>query len=107
MEIRNDIAIDKMLQQQEQDNVEFINMPVSKNNSQEVYNIDVANKCTMTEVFKCEHKSCIYLKRFINSKLYKVEFNIDVKVMDILDYYNLDDLLFISLSVRPDVLVDD
>ena len=100
MEIKSDTMLGKMLQQQAIDNATILNEPMTREDTF----IPVADMGETISKYSCTEVrrfgDTMQLCRFIGSKLYKVEFALDVKLMDIEEYFTIDDVIFKQLGVR-------
>lgn len=99
MELNDERVIDKMLKQQEKDNEEILNQPILRL----IEDVPLVKPETISNV-SCTHikrlGDTMQLCRFIDSKLYKVEFTLCVKLCDVEQYFELDNDTFKKLGVR-------
>jgi hypothetical protein len=95
MEIREQLLAD-MLDQQHQDNILFQEIEVVREIDESdtiIINIEEINKCSRTGIF--EEGELVILKRFIGTKLYRVEFKAEcITVSGIAKWLELEDDLF-------------
>ncbi len=93
-------TINKMLQQQKEDNAKLLSEPMVRQET----DIQPADMGETIKSYSCtdvrQVGDVMQLCRFINSKLYRVEFNTNVLLVDIQDYFTLDDYTFRQLGVR-------
>ncbi len=101
MEIKSQVTIDKMLEQQAKINQTIMDMPVVRQDSVETteyVDIEVFNTTSDTSVIMSQEG--FYITRFIKSKLCKIEFSKAVKVIDIINYFDINDKLFVKMVSR-------
>ena len=100
MEIKSDKVIDKMLLQQSKDNEDFKLMKVTRLEEPILHSLPIAEGklvgCTIPDY----NSDMVMLKRFICSKLYVIEFREDIKVSEVVKYFELDNATFIKVSRR-------
>jgi len=89
--------IDKMLKKQEEINSKLAKVqPIREEENTVAY----YNKPKHTHTNIVYHNDSIMLTRYMWNNIYKVVFAKDVKVVDILEYMDIDDGLFTKCSVR-------
>ena len=100
MYIKKDKMLDKMLEQQAKDNETILSQPITKADTF----IPIAEMGETIKKYSCTEVrrmgDIMQLCRFIQGKLYKVEFALDVRLADVEDYFTLDNDVFKKLGVR-------
>jgi len=91
------INVDKMIDKQKQENERIANLPVETVEADGFYAYE---KPTHTKTHIVEHDNSIVLTRYMYNNIYRVVFPCDVKVIDIIDYMDVDDTMFIKCSER-------
>lgn len=89
----------RMLEQQARDNKAFQEMEsVREDSVEELYWELPYSQVSKTKIVKQDGK--VVLKRFINNKLYGVEFKDDIKLVDAMDWFEIEDYTFVRCTVR-------
>ena len=92
-----EINVNKMIEQQDKLNKEISQqVPIKDDEELIVYN----EKVLPTKTNIVEHDGSILLTRYMFNNIYKVEFELNVKVVDIIPYMELSDKMFIKCSAR-------
>ena len=91
------INIDRMIEKQKALNSKIYAEETIKVKTEEVVYVE---KPMPTKTHLIQSKGFIYLTRYMYNKLYRVEFNIDVKAIDLIPFYDTDDGTFCKLCKR-------
>ena len=93
-----EVNIEKMLKQQQSLNAKIANEPMEKEDQSSICYHGIEEVVTKTNTI--HYKGEIVLTRYISSHVYQVVFSEDVKVVEILPYYELNDSMFLRCSKR-------
>jgi len=96
----NNIDVNKMVQQQIKENERIAKTMETRVVEDSVAYFDRKEVEAVSKTNIVLTNGHLYLTRYINSKVAKVEFAIDVKVVDIMGYFDVTDEVFASVSVN-------